>query len=83
MANKIEEKKLYKIYGEHPQRAFKYNEKGQSKEQLLEKTGLTLGVKDASLAIEEREIIVIMAITGSGKSPMVRLLKRLIKPTRG
>ncbi len=60
MAIKLEIKNLYKIFGEHPQRAFKYIEQGLSKEQILEKTGLSLGVKDASLAIEEGEIFVIM-----------------------
>lgn len=37
MAIKLEVKNLYKIFGEHPQRAFKYIEKGLSKEQILEK----------------------------------------------
>ena len=83
MAIKLEIKNLYKIFGEHPQRAFKYIEQGLSKEQILEKTGLALGVKDASLAIEEGEIFVIMGLSGSGKSTMVRLLNRLIEPTRG
>lgn len=83
MAIKLEIKNLYKIFGEHPQRAFKYIDKGLSKEQILEKTGLSLGVKNASLTIEEGEIFVIMGLSGSGKSTMVRLLNRLIEPTRG
>ena len=37
MAIKLEIKNLYKIFGEHPQRAFKYIDKGLSKEQILEK----------------------------------------------
>jgi len=83
MAIKLEIKNLYKIFGENPQRAFKYIDKGLSKEQILEKTGLSLGVINASLAIEEGEIFVIMGLSGSGKSTMVRLLNRLIEPTRG
>ncbi|MEM6048970.1 glycine betaine/L-proline ABC transporter ATP-binding protein ProV [Erwinia sp. P7711] len=83
MAIKLEVKNLYKVFGENPDRAFKLIEKGISKEALLEKTGLSLGVKDASLAIEEGEIFVIMGLSGSGKSTMVRLLNRLIEPTRG
>ncbi|MCP2230250.1 glycine betaine/L-proline ABC transporter ATP-binding protein ProV [Erwinia aphidicola] len=83
MAIKLEVKNLYKVFGENPERAFKHIEKGISKEALLEKTGLSLGVKDASLAIEEGEIFVIMGLSGSGKSTMVRLLNRLIEPTRG
>ncbi|MBJ7223822.1 MULTISPECIES: glycine betaine/L-proline ABC transporter ATP-binding protein ProV [unclassified Brenneria] len=83
MAIKLEVKNLYKIFGEHPNRAFKLIDKGLTKDQIFEKTGLTLGVKDASLAIEEGEIFVIMGLSGSGKSTMVRLLNRLIEPTRG
>ncbi|CAK9884049.1 MAG: Glycine betaine/proline betaine transport system ATP-binding protein ProV [Candidatus Erwinia impunctatus] len=83
MAIKLEIKNLYKVFGENPEKAFKYIDKGMTKEELLEKTGLSLGVKDASLAIEEGEIFVIMGLSGSGKSTMVRLLNRLIEPTRG
>ncbi|PKH21922.1 proline/glycine betaine ABC transporter ATP-binding protein ProV [Enterobacterales bacterium CwR94] len=83
MAIKLEVKNLYKVFGDNPDRAFKYIDKGISKEALLEKTGLSLGVKNASLAIEEGEIFVIMGLSGSGKSTMVRLLNRLIEPTRG
>ncbi|WP_297203786.1 glycine betaine/L-proline ABC transporter ATP-binding protein ProV [uncultured Pluralibacter sp.] len=83
MAIKLEVKNLYRIFGEHPQRAFKYIEQGLQKDKILEKTGLSLGVIDASLTIEEGEIFVIMGLSGSGKSTMVRLLNRLIEPTRG
>ena len=83
MAIKLEVKNLYKVFGENPDRAFKYIDKGMGKEALLEKTGLSLGVNNASLDIEEGEIFVIMGLSGSGKSTMVRLLNRLIEPTRG
>ncbi|MBG6248781.1 MULTISPECIES: glycine betaine/L-proline ABC transporter ATP-binding protein ProV [Symbiopectobacterium] len=83
MAIKLEVKHLYKIFGEHPDRAFKLIDKGLNKDQIFEKTGLTVGVKDANLVIEEGEIFVIMGLSGSGKSTLVRLLNRLIEPTRG
>lgn len=83
MAIKLEVKNLYKIFGDHPGKAFKYLDQGLNKEQILEKTGLSVGVNNASLAIEEGEIFVIMGLSGSGKSTMVRLLNRLIEPTRG
>lgn len=72
MAIKLEVKNLYKIFGDNPERAFKYIEKDATKDVILEKTGLSLGVKNASLAIEEGEIFVIMGLSGSGKSTMVR-----------
>ena len=50
MAIKLEVKNLYKIFGEHPQRAFKYIEKGLSKEQILEKTGLRTPEYEEALA---------------------------------
>lgn len=83
MTIKIEIKNLYKVFGENPERIFKLIDAGKSKEEIFEKTGLSLGVKNASLAIEEGEIFVIMGLSGSGKSTMVRLLNRLIEPTRG
>ncbi|SLM64296.1 MULTISPECIES: glycine betaine/L-proline ABC transporter ATP-binding protein ProV [Dickeya] len=83
MSIKLEVKHLYKIFGEQPERAFHLLDQGRDKDQIFEKTGLTVGVKDVSLAIEEGEIFVIMGLSGSGKSTLVRLLNRLIEPTRG
>lgn len=83
MTIKLEIKNLYKIFGDPPEPAFKLLSSGLSKEQIFEKTGLTVGVQDANLAIEEGEIFVIMGLSGSGKSTLVRLLNRLIKPTKG
>ncbi len=83
MAIKLEVKNLYKIFGEHPKRAFELLESGMNKDQIFDKTGLTVGVQNANLAIEEGEIFVIMGLSGSGKSTLVRLLNRLIDPTKG
>ncbi|MCW7547540.1 glycine betaine/L-proline ABC transporter ATP-binding protein ProV [Photorhabdus sp. APURE] len=83
MAIKLEVKNLYKIFGDRPEYAFKLLNSGLSKDQIFEKTGMTVGIQNANLTIEEGEIFVIMGLSGSGKSTMVRLLNRLIKPTRG
>ena len=83
MAIKLEVKNLYKVFGEHPKRAFDLLESGMNKDQIFDKTGLTVGVQNANLAIEEGEIFVIMGLSGSGKSTLVRLLNRLIDPTKG
>jgi glycine betaine/proline transport system ATP-binding protein len=56
---------------------------GHSKEEIFSKTGMTIGVQDASFEIYEGEIFVIMGLSGSGKSTLVRLLNRLIEPTSG
>ena len=83
MSTKLEVKNLYKIFGEHPKKALKMLEQGIDKDEIFNKTGQTVGVKNASLSIEEGEIFVVMGLSGSGKSTLVRLLNRLIEPTQG
>ncbi|MCR2802290.1 quaternary amine ABC transporter ATP-binding protein [Paenibacillus soyae] len=79
----IEAKKLTKIFGHDPKRAFPLLEKGWTKEKIFTETKLTVGVNQASFSIEEGQIFVIMGLSGSGKSTLVRLLNRLIEPTSG
>jgi glycine betaine/proline transport system ATP-binding protein len=74
---------LYKVFGENPKLAMKMVGNGIDKEEIFKKTGMTIGVKDASFEIYEGEIFVIMGLSGSGKSTLVRLLNRLIEPTSG
>jgi len=80
---KISVKNLYKIFGPHPKKAMELLKKGQGKEEIFEKTETTVGVQDASFDIHTGEIFVIMGLSGSGKSTMVRMLNRLIEPTSG
>lgn len=79
----LEVKNLFKIFGDEPEKAFPFIEKGFSKDEIFEQTGATVGVKDVSLSVNAGEIFVIMGLSGSGKSTLVRLLNRLIQPTRG
>ncbi|CAK2555817.1 glycine betaine ABC transporter ATP binding subunit ProV [Vibrio crassostreae] len=79
----LEVKGLYKVFGEDTDRAFTMINQGADKDKVFEETGLTIGVNDVSLSIQEGEIFVIMGLSGSGKSTLVRLLNRLIEPTKG
>ena len=54
-----------------------------SKEEILKQYGLTVGVHKANFQIEKGEVFVIMGLSGSGKSTIVRCLNRLIQPTSG
>jgi len=74
---------LYKIFGNKPQKALGMLKSGHDKKSVLEETGMTVGVDDASFTIETGEIFVIMGLSGSGKSTIVRMLNRLIEPTSG
>lgn len=79
----LEVEHLTKIFGANPKRALPLLEQGISKEDIFQKTGLTVGVHDASFSVYEGEIFVIMGLSGSGKSTLVRMLNRLIEPNSG
>jgi len=81
--SKIEVKNIYKIFGKEPNKWIDAVKQGISKEELLAKSGHTLGLKDISLSIEEGSIYVIMGLSGSGKSTLIRHFNRLIEPTAG
>ncbi|MGB5917844.1 glycine betaine/L-proline ABC transporter ATP-binding protein ProV [Arcobacter sp.] len=80
---KLTIKNVYKVFGDKPKKALEMLKNGLSKEEIFEKTNMTIGVQDASFEINEGEIFVIMGLSGSGKSTLVRLLNRLIEPTSG
>jgi glycine betaine/proline transport system ATP-binding protein len=79
----IEVKNLYKIFGHQPKRAFPLLEQGKSKEEILDAIGCVVGINDATFEVKEKETFVIMGLSGSGKSTVIRCLNRLIEPTRG
>ncbi|NBG89299.1 quaternary amine ABC transporter ATP-binding protein [Isachenkonia alkalipeptolytica] len=79
----VEIKNLYKIFGPNPKKGLELSKQGMSKDEILEKTGNTIGVKDASMAIEKGETFVVMGLSGSGKSTLIRCLNRLIEPSFG
>jgi glycine betaine/proline transport system ATP-binding protein len=79
----IEISGLYKIFGPKPQTVIDRVKQGQSKDQILADTGHTVGLKDINLQINKGEIFVIMGLSGSGKSTMIRHFNRLIDPTMG
>ncbi len=81
--DKIVVKDLFKVFGPDPKRAIKLIKQGQTKEEIQETTGLTVGVQQANFTIRAGEIFVIMGLSGSGKSTLVRMLNRLIQPTAG
>ncbi|HGC6806259.1 TPA: glycine betaine/L-proline ABC transporter ATP-binding protein, partial [Streptococcus agalactiae] len=81
--NILEVKNLTKIFGKKQKAALEMVKQGKSKTEILEKTGATVGVYDASFEIKEGEIFVIMGLSGSGKSTLVRMLNRLIDPSSG
>lgn len=81
--SKIEVKSVYKVFGPKPADAMKLVKQGVSKDEVLKRTGHTLGLKDVTLSIEEGQTFVVMGLSGSGKSTLIRHFNRLIDPTEG
>ena len=79
----IKVENLSKIFGKNTKRSSKLLEEGVSKEEILKKTGDTVGVNRTSFSVYPGEIFVIMGLSGSGKSTLIRLINRLIQPTSG
>ncbi len=79
----IEVKNLYKIFGKNPQKAISLLNEGKSKDEIMAETSLTVGIDNVSFVVEPGETFVVMGLSGSGKSTIIRCLNRLIEPTAG
>lgn len=79
----IEIKHLDVVFGNKPERALPMLDKGLGREDILEQTGLVVGVKNANVRVEKGDICVLMGLSGSGKSSLLRCINGLNPITRG
>ena len=79
----IEVRGLYKIFGPNATRHVEDVKAGMSKQELQERHGHVLGLKDINLSMPAGSIQVVMGLSGSGKSTLIRHVNRLIDPTVG
>ncbi|MEH6457139.1 MAG: ATP-binding cassette domain-containing protein [Cocleimonas sp.] len=80
---KISIKSLYKIFGTNPESVLDEVKNGLGKPELMEKHNHVLALQDINIDMQDGEITVIMGLSGSGKSTVIRHLNRLIDPTAG
>lgn len=73
---------LWKIYGPQPE-AFLRQQNGQPTTEQLAESDHLAAVHDVTLDVYTGETLVVMGLSGSGKSTMLRCLSRLIEPTAG
>ena len=71
------------IFGKHTAQSLALLDSGKNRQQIIEATGDTVGVHNASREIEQGEICVLMGLSGSGKSSLLRAINGLNTTSRG
>ena len=74
---------LTKIFADKADAALSLLKAGQSRAEIQKATGAVVGLQDVSFDIAQGEILVVMGLSGSGKSTCLRCINRLIEPTAG
>ena len=87
---KLSCKNVWKIYGKSPEEFFDgkngnlgSDSKAKSHAQKIRDSGHIVAGANVSFDVHVGEIFVIMGLSGSGKSTIVRCLSRLVEPTAG
>ena len=79
----IEFKGVDIVFGKKVPDAIKLIDSGATRDEILARTGCVLGAAGIELSIQRGEICVLMGLSGSGKSTILRAVNRLNKVTRG
>lgn len=79
----IQVEHLTKLYGANKAEAERLLQAGKSKAEVFAKTGVTAALWDVSFRVKRGEVFVIIGLSGSGKSTVVRMLNMLNHPTSG
>ena len=74
---------VWKVFGPNEKNVLANLDTSLSRNEVQEKTGHVVAVKDVSFSVQKGETFVVMGLSGSGKSTLVRCLSRLIEPTAG
>ncbi len=77
----LEARQLYKVFGKNPGQAVRRLKAGEGRSDVLDAG--TAAVIDASFTVHHGEIFVIMGLSGSGKSTIIRMLNGLLEPSDG
>ena len=83
---KLSCRNVWKVYGDNPASWFNSKDNPANPGELAERirtAGSIPAAADVSFDVNVGEIFVIMGLSGSGKSTVVRCLSRLVEPTHG
>ncbi|MBT00830.1 MAG: choline ABC transporter ATP-binding protein [Oceanospirillaceae bacterium] len=79
----VDIKNLDVVFGNNQTQTLSLIDQGLSRQEILDKTGDVVGVEGASLSVNEGEICVLMGLSGSGKSSLLRAVNGLNPVSRG
>jgi len=71
------------VFSNSPKPALDLLDQGLSRDDIFKKTGLIVGVEKANLTVDSGEICVLMGLSGSGKSSLLRCINGLNTVSRG
>jgi len=77
----LEARHLFKVFGRNPNQAVRRLKAGETRSEVADAG--TAAVIDASFTVDRGEIFVIMGLSGSGKSTIIRMLNGLHEATDG
>ncbi|EIV1855533.1 choline ABC transporter ATP-binding protein [Vibrio vulnificus] len=71
------------VFGDKPEYALALLDQGKTRQEIIDEAGQVVGVNKVSLSIKEGEICVLMGLSGSGKSSLLRAVNGLNSISRG
>ncbi|MEZ9001771.1 choline ABC transporter ATP-binding protein [Vibrio splendidus] len=76
-------KNLDVVFGNKSKQALELLDQGKTRQEIIDETGQVVGVDNVSLTVKEGEICVLMGLSGSGKSSLLRAVNGLNEISRG
>ncbi|EGQ7681035.1 choline ABC transporter ATP-binding protein [Vibrio parahaemolyticus] len=71
------------VFGQQQSQALALLDQGKSRQEIIDETGQVVGVDNVSLTVKRGEICVLMGLSGSGKSSLLRTVNGLNEISRG
>ncbi|HHF2858342.1 choline ABC transporter ATP-binding protein [Vibrio diabolicus] len=71
------------VFGQQQPQALALLDQGKSRQEIIDETGQVVGVDNVSLNVKQGEICVLMGLSGSGKSSLLRTVNGLNEISRG
>nr|WP_319552326.1 choline ABC transporter ATP-binding protein [uncultured Vibrio sp.] len=81
--NAITIENLDVVFGQQQTQALNLLDQGKSRQEIIDETGQVVGVDNVSLSVKQGEICVLMGLSGSGKSSLLRTVNGLNNISRG